>query len=64
MNRIFDYYEKVKDESFGELVRKHYHRMNGCVQKKLSERNAERKNDGRLGYQFLEPRWLTNSIHI
>jgi len=64
VNRIFDYYEKVKDKRFGELVRRSYHRMNGCIQKELSRRNAVRKKNGLLGYQYLEPRWLTNSVHI
>jgi len=64
VNRIFDYHEKVKDKKFGELVRKHHQRMHRCVQEKLARRNAQRKGKDLLGYQFLEPKWLTNSIHI
>ena len=63
-NRLFDYCEQVKDGRFKNLVRKSYYRLNGCVQNKLAKRNAERKAKNQLGYQYLEPKWLTNSIHI
>jgi len=63
-NRIFDYFGKVQDSKFSKLVRKTHHTFHTCLQKKLEERNAERKKQNKLGYQVLEPKWLTNSVHI
>jgi len=63
-NRIMAYYNKVKDEKLRKVVRKSYTRLHGCIQKTLEDRNAERKKNGQPGAQYLEPKWMTNSIHI
>ena len=64
INRIFGYWEQITDQKFRQIVRKYQHRLITDVQKTLAERNAQRKAKNQLGYQYLEPRWLTNSIHI
>jgi len=63
-NRIMDYYDKVEDPKLRRIVRRSYSRLHGCIQKTLEKRNAERKKNGLPGMQYLEPKWLTNSIHI
>ena len=63
-NRIMDHFDKVQDPSLGRLVWKYYRRFNSCIQTRLEKRNAERKNIFKLGYQFFEPKWLPNSVHI
>jgi len=63
-NRLMAYYNKVQDEKLRNVVRKSYSRLHGCIQKTLEDRNAERKKNGQPGAQYLEPKWMTNSIHI
>ncbi|XP_066931954.1 hydroperoxide isomerase ALOXE3-like [Clytia hemisphaerica] len=63
INRIFDYWPGVTDLKYRALVRKAWFRMKE-VQKTLAKRNADRKAKNQLGYQYIEPRWLTNSVHI
>ena len=63
-NRIMDHYDKVQDPALGQLVWKYYRRFKSCIQKRLEKRNAERKKKSQLGYQFFEPKWLPNSVHI
>jgi len=64
VNRLMDYYDKVQDEKLRGLVSKTYQKFQTCTQKTLEERNAERKKKGQLGMQYLEPKWMTNSVHI
>jgi len=64
INRIFGYWEQITDQKFRKIIRKYQHRLIKNVQKTLAQRNAQRKANNQLGYQYLEPRWLTNSIHI
>jgi len=63
-NRLMAYYDKVQDKKLRKVVRKSYTRLHGCIQKTLEERNAERKKKQKSGAQYLEPKWLTNSIHV
>ena len=63
-NRIFNYWEEITDKNFRKISRKYHHKLNVEVQQKLQKRNAERKAKNQLGFQYLEPKWLTNSIHI
>ncbi|XP_057301007.1 polyunsaturated fatty acid 5-lipoxygenase-like isoform X1 [Hydractinia symbiolongicarpus] len=63
-NRIMDYYDRVNDKKLRYLVKRTYNRFNSCIQRSLQRRNARRKAAGYLGMQYLEPKWLTNSVHI
>ena len=38
--------------------------MHTEIQRELEKRNADRKKRNQLTYQYLEPKWQTNSIHI
>jgi len=62
-NRLMAYYYKIQDEKLRNVVERSYVRLHGCIQKTLEERNAERKKKQKSGAQYLEPKWLTNSIH-
>ncbi|XP_002167264.2 polyunsaturated fatty acid 5-lipoxygenase isoform X1 [Hydra vulgaris] len=64
VNRLFDYSDKVVDKKFKHLVYKTYGKLNSCVQKKMETNNAKRKKLGQLTFQYIEPKWLTNSIHV
>eukprot|EP00111_Clytia_hemisphaerica_P024561 TCONS_00072416-protein len=64
VNRIFSYWKDITNPTYRRIVRKAFYRLNTIVQKKLETRNAERKAKNQLGYQIMEPKWLTNSIHI
>ena len=59
-----DYYDKVQDSELRRIVWESYSRFHGCIQKKLQRRNAERKRKNQLGLQRMEPKWLTNSVHV
>ena len=63
-NRLFDYFEKVQDKRFKDIVYKSYEKLRTCVQKNLEEENAKRLTAGDLTYQYLEPKWLANSVHV
>lgn len=63
VNRLFDYSKRITDERARVLVQKTYSRLNTCVQTILEARNQQRFERGDLTYQYLEPKWLTNSIH-
>ena len=63
MNKLFDYYDKMPDEKSRTLVKKTYVKFMTEIQSKLETRNKERFKNGDLTYQYLEPRWLTSSIH-
>ncbi|XP_066919919.1 polyunsaturated fatty acid 5-lipoxygenase-like [Clytia hemisphaerica] len=64
VNRIFSYWKDITNPTYRRIVRKAFYRLNTIVQKKLEARNAERKAKNQLGYQIMEPKWLTNSVHI
>ena len=63
MNTLFDYYDKMSDEKARTLVKKTYVNFMTVIQTKLEARNKERFENGDLTYQYLEPKWLTSSIH-
>lgn len=63
-NALLDYYEKVRHPALKEVVHNQYKRFNDCVQKELEKRNANRKANNQLGYQYLEPKWIPSSIHV
>ena len=64
INRIFDYYKKIEDKRLSKLIRKYHFHFHNCIQKLLERRNMKRKMKKQMGFQYLEPKWLTNSIHI
>ena len=64
MNTLFDYYDKMADDKARGLVKKTYVKFMSDVQRKLEGRNQKRFSDGDLTFQYLEPRWLTSSIHV
>ena len=53
----------MSDERARHLVEYTYQRLNTNVQEKLKSRNQRRFQTGDLTYQYLEPIWLSNSIH-
>ncbi|XP_047133050.1 polyunsaturated fatty acid 5-lipoxygenase [Hydra vulgaris] len=63
-NRLMDYSDKVQDKRFKKLVQQTYCVLNSKVQKTLEQNNAERRAAGQLTFQYVEPKWLTNSIHV
>lgn len=64
INRVFDYHAKVEDGRLKRMVKKYHDRFHKCLQPLLEARNKKRKEANQLGYQYFEPKWLTNSIHI
>lgn len=64
LNRIFDYHNKLNDEKLQKLVKKYYLYFHNCLQELLEKRNARRSSKDQMGYQYFEPKWLTNSIHV
>ena len=62
-NRLFDYSAQMADERAGKLVQDTYERLTKNIQEVLEKRNRQRFERGDLTYQYLEPKWLTNSIH-
>lgn len=63
INRLFDYGLKLPDRKGSNLVLKTFQKLNTCIQKQLESLNAKRHKKGDLTYQYMEPRWLPNSIH-
>ena len=63
VNRLFDYSKRMSDQKARNLVHETFTRLNECVQQKLQARNKRRFQNGHLTYQYLEPKWLPNSIH-
>ena len=64
INRIMDHGDKIRQEELQSLIRYHHDHLHTTVQRKLELRNAKRKADRKMGFQYFEPKWLTNSIHI
>lgn len=64
VNRFFDYSKRMTDDKGRHLVEKTYKRLMKCIQEKLEAKNLGRFYRGDLTYQYLEPKWLTNSIHV
>ena len=58
------YASKVQDKKLKDIVQKTYQTLHGCIQKKMEEKEAERVKEGWRAYQFLQPKWMPNSIHI
>ena len=63
LNRLFDYSKEMADERARKLVQETYDRLTKNVQEVLEKRNRGRFERGDLTYQYLEPKWLVNSIH-
>ena len=63
VNRLFDYSKLLSDNKARCLVKSTHTSLNSCVQKKLEEANKKRFDRGDLTYQYMEPKWLPNSIH-
>ena len=55
--------KKTTDERVQILVLKTYNRLSTHIQSLLELRNLLRFKKGDLTFQYLEPKWLTNSIH-
>ena len=64
INRIMDYSSKITHCELSRLVAYHHRRLHSEVQRKLGMRSAERKERLQMGFQYFEPKWLTNSIHV
>ena len=54
----------MSDEEGRKVVENTYQRLNTLVQKTLQARNQQRFDNGDLTYQYFEPKWLPNSIHV
>lgn len=63
VNRLFDYSKRMSDQKARCLVQDTYSRLHKCTQDILEARNKKRFENGDLTYQYLEPKWLANSIH-
>ena len=64
MNKIFDYSSELTDEKARDIVEDTFSHFFTKIQPKLAARNAKRFKEGKLTFQYLEPEWLTNSIHV
>lgn len=64
INRIMDHAKKVRGLELKGLVQHHHSYLHTVVQKELETRNAARKAERKMGFQYFEPKWLTNSIHV
>lgn len=64
INRIFDHHNKVKDNELRKLIKEYHDLFHGCIQKKLERRNKKRKERDEMGFQYFEPKWLPNSVHV
>ena len=64
VNRIMDHYDKIRHTRLSKLIRYHHRNLHVCIQKKLEKRNANRKEKKEMGFQYFEPKWLTNSVHV
>ena len=60
-NRLMDYFDKVQNS---RIVRRSFYRLNNCIQKTLEKRNKARELKSQMSYQYLEPKWITSSVHI
>jgi len=63
VNRLFDYSSKMTSTKARCLVRDTYIELQTCVQKALAKKNQKRFENKDLTYQFMEPKWLPNSVH-
>ena len=63
VNQLSDYSKKMTDERAQILVLKTYNRLSTRTQSPLELRNLLRFKKGDLTFQYLEVKWLTNSIH-
>ena len=64
INKLMEHYDKVQDPMLRNLTYTTYKRLHTCVQNILEKRNARRKAELKLTFQYLEPKWLANSVHV
>ena len=64
VNRVMDHYDKMTDYRLKMITQSLYRRFHSCIQSELEKRNAKRKTEGKLGFQYFEPKWMPNSIHV
>lgn len=64
INRLFDYYPRIEDPKLAKVIKKYHKYFHECIQKVLEKRNAQRRSNGKLGFQYFEPKWVTNSVHV
>ncbi|XP_047136503.1 polyunsaturated fatty acid 5-lipoxygenase isoform X1 [Hydra vulgaris] len=63
LNQLFDYSKKMSHSESRKLIREKFKKLNTCIQQELSARNRDRFKNGDLTYQYMEPRFIPNSIH-
>ena len=54
----------MTDEKARAIVDDTFRHFFTKIQPELAARNAKRFKEGKLTFQYLEPEWLTNSIHV
>jgi len=64
MNKLFDYSNQLTDDKTRDIVRDTFRHFHVDIQTKLAARNAKRFKEGKLTFQYFEPAWMTNSIHV
>lgn len=63
LDDLLDYGPQLADkEGGGQIVQKHFKRLNNLVKPLLDKRNERRFQGGHLTYPFLTPGWVPNSI--
>ncbi|XP_031553186.1 arachidonate 5-lipoxygenase-like [Actinia tenebrosa] len=63
LDDLLDYGAQLSDqERGGQIVQKHFKRLNNLVKPLLDQRNERRFQGGHLTYPFLTPGWVPNSI--
>jgi len=64
LDKLFDYFNVLSDPQARSLVKSTFEFFHEDIQTTLEKRNAQRYREGKLTNQYMEPRWLTNSIHV
>ena len=64
LDKLFDYFHVLSDPQARSLVKDTFEYFHEDIQTTLEKRNAQRYREGKLTNQYMEPRWLTNSIHV
>ena len=59
-----EYHEVARHPKLRKVVKRSYDRLHNCIQSILENRNKQRLASGMLGFPYLEPKWLPNSVHI
>ena len=61
-DRLLDYGDELDEKKAGKVIKSHFRRLNGKIEKKLKKRNKRRLEKGQLTLPYLLPSWLPNGV--